>query len=107
MSAAAIAAAAAQRRQRELVAAFAGAGAVDAAHARTPAQVGAPDHPRALQRLRDHGVLRMGATGCYWVDLGAWQARRRRARRFALAMALLAIVVATLVAVMPALLLRR
>ena len=95
MSAAA-AAAASQRRQRKIVAAFAGAGAVDAAHARTPEELGVRDRLHALRHLQDHGVLHRAADGRYWVDLPAWQALRQRRRRLALAIAVLAALVALL-----------
>ena len=93
MSAAAAAAAASQRRQRELVAAVAGAGAVDALHARTLEEVGARDRLHALRHLRDHGVLHLAGPDRYWVDLPAWQALRRRRKRLVLVVALIAFIV--------------
>jgi hypothetical protein len=89
MSAATAAVAASRRRQRALVAAFAGAGAVDAAHARTPEELGVRDRLHVVQHLRDHGVLHLATPGRYWVDLDAWQALRRRRHRLALAIAII------------------
>ena len=96
MSAAAAAAAASQRRQREIVAAFAGANATDAAHARTPEELGVRDRLHAMRHLQGHGVLHLTASGRYWVDLPAWQALRQRRRRIALAIALIAALAALL-----------
>jgi len=93
MSAATAAVAASRRRQRELVAAFAGAGAVDATHARTPEELGVRDRLHVVQHLRDRGVLRLAAPGHYWVDLHAWQALRRRRKRLVLIVALIAFVI--------------
>jgi len=96
MSAAAAVAAASQRRQREIVAAFAAAGAVDAVHARAPEDLGVRDRLHALQHLRDRGVLHLAGPGRYWVDLATWQALRRRRKRLALTVALIAFVVGVL-----------
>jgi hypothetical protein len=96
MSAAAAVAAASQRRQREIVAAFAGAGAVDAEHARTAEELGVRDRLHAMRHLQDRGVLHLAAAGRYWVDLAAWQALRHRRRRIALVIALIAALAALL-----------
>jgi hypothetical protein len=93
MSAAAAVAAAGQRRQRELVAAFAAAGAIDALHARTLEELGVRDRLNALKHLRDHGVMHLAGPERYWVDLAAWQALRRRRKRIVLIVALIALVV--------------
>jgi hypothetical protein len=96
MSAAGAVAAASQRRQREIVAAFAGAGATDAAHARAPEELGVRDRLHAMRHLQDHGVLHLAGPGHYWVDLAAWQALRDRRRRIALVIALVAALAALL-----------
>ncbi|MFL6592070.1 MAG: hypothetical protein ACJ8GK_05110 [Luteimonas sp.] len=100
MSAAAAATAAMARRQRQLVAVFSAAGAIDAAHARTPEELALGDRLRALQQLRDRNVIRMAAPGRFWVDLVAWQAFRRRRRRLALVLVLVALTLG-LVALVP------
>jgi len=93
MSAAAAAAAANRRRQHALVAAFAGAGAIDATHARTLEELGVRGQAHALQRLRDQEIVRLAGPGRYWVDLPAWQALRRRRKRLVLVVALIAFIV--------------
>ena len=96
MSAAAAAVAASQRRQREIVAAFAGAGAIDAAHARSPEELGVHDRLHAMRHLQERGVLQLAAPGRYWVDLPAWQASRQQRRRGALVIALIVALAALL-----------
>ena len=97
----AAAAAAIARRQRQVIAAFAAAGAIDDAHARTPEELALGDRLRALQRLRDRNVIRMAAPGRFWVDLTAWQAFRRRRRRLALVLGLVAITLGLATALLP------
>lgn len=92
MSAAAAAVAASRRRLHELVAAFAGAGAIDAAHARTLQEVGMRDRPHALQRLRDRRVAHLVGGDRYWIDMAAWQALQRRRKRLVLIVAFAAFV---------------
>jgi len=96
MSAAGAVAAVSQRRQREIVAAFAGAGAINAAHARSPEELGVRDRLHAMRHLQDRGVLHLAAPGRYWVDLAAWEASRQQRRRMALVIALIAALAALL-----------
>ena len=106
MSAAAAAAAASARRQRHVVAAFAAAGATDAAHARSVRELALDDRLRTLQQLRDRAIVRMAAPDRFWVDLDAWQAFRARRRRLALVLALVALAMGIVFATLPATLLR-
>ena len=96
MSAAAAAAAANRRRQHALVAAFAGAGATDASHARTLEELSVRDQVHALQRLREQDVVRLAGPGRYWLDLAAWQALQRRRKRWLLIVAFIAFVIGLL-----------
>jgi hypothetical protein len=97
MSAAAAAAAANRRRQHALVAAFAGAGAIDATHARTLEELGVRGQAHALQRLRDQEIVRLAGPGRYWVDLPAWQALQQRRKRWLLIVGFIAFVIGLVV----------
>src|SRR5438876_9097173 len=56
------------RKERRAVEAFARGGATSPAAAQSLEALGIPDG-LAVQRLRDHAVLREGAPGLYFVDL--------------------------------------
>jgi hypothetical protein len=101
MSAAGAAVAASARRQRQVVAAFTAAGAVDAAHARNPNELDLGGRQRTLHQLCDRDVIRMAAPNRFWVDLVAWQAFRSRRRRLALALAMVALLAGLVIALLP------
>src|SRR5205809_7233159 len=75
------------RKERRAVEAFARGGATSPAAAQSLEALGIPDAP-AVQRLRDHAVLREGAPGLYFVDLEVWHAVRRACRRILFVFAL-------------------
>src|SRR5207247_8853711 len=67
------------RKERRAVEAFARGGATSAETAQSLEALGIADG-LAVQRLRDHAVLREGAPGLYYVDLAVWHAVRRARR---------------------------
>ena len=103
MSAASAAVAVRMRRQREVVAAFVGVGAIDAEHAHTFAELGIADHghARALRQLREHAVVRQADGDRYWLHVETWETLRRRRRRILLVVAIAAVVLLILSAVLP------
>lgn len=96
MSAAAAAVASRRRRQHVLIAALAGAGATDAAHARTLEELGVRDVTHALRQLREREVVRLAGPGRYWVDMTAWQALQQRRKRLLLVVGFIAFVIGLL-----------
>src|SRR2546428_6770531 len=81
------------RKERRAVEAFARGGATSPATAQTLEALGIPDG-LAVQRLRDHAVLREGAPGLYFVDLEVWHAVRRARRRILLVLAIVVLAAA-------------
>ena len=69
-------------QQRKLVSAFEDAGAINAAHARTAAQLGVQPG-MAWQHLVGHAVLRCPGEARYFLDVANWQRLRRRRRYLA------------------------
>jgi hypothetical protein len=103
VSAASAAVAVRMRRQREAVAAFVGAGAIDAAHARSFAELGIADHghARALRQLREHAVVRLAEGDRYWVHMATWDALRRRRHRILAVVLIAALVLLALSVLLP------
>lgn len=103
MSAASAAVAVRMRRQREVIAAFVGVGAIDVEHAHTLTELGIADHghARAIRQLRDHAVVRPAGGDRYWVHAETWETLRRRRRRILAVVAIAAIVLLILSAVIP------
>ena len=81
-----------QRKEREIVNRFRGAGATSATRARDPEELGV-DHHLAFRRLTDRAVLRDAGDGKYYLDELSWDAMRRLRRRIALVMILIAVAV--------------
>src|SRR5438309_10742764 len=81
------------RKERRAVEAFARGGATSPAAAQSLEALGIPDG-LAVQRLRDHAVLREGAPGLYFVDLEVWHAVRRARRRILLVLAIVVLAAA-------------
>jgi hypothetical protein len=80
------------RREKDLVAHFRSHGAIDAAHAMTPAALGV-EQRLAWEILRRRAVIRDGAPGTFYLDEPSWEAAQQSRRRVAVVML---IVVATL-----------
>jgi poly(3-hydroxybutyrate) depolymerase len=71
------------RKEKDLVAHFRAAGAISAATAKTPGDLGV--HERvAWSRLASRAVVRQGTPGTYYLDEPSWEALRRTRRRMAL-----------------------
>jgi len=83
------------RRERELVRAFQGAGAISPETA-VSLQALHAHRGIAFRRLRARAVVREGADDRYYLDLQSWEALRRMRRRTALAVAIVAIIVAVI-----------
>ena len=81
------------RREKDLVAHFQRAGAIDRVSAMTPSALGV-EQQFAWDRLVSRGVICGGAPGTYFLDEGAWTALRSMRRRMALVLLLLAIAAA-------------
>src|SRR5437879_13127920 len=75
------------RKERRAVEAFARGGATSPAAAQSLEALGIPDG-LAVQRLRDHAVLREGGPGLYFVDIEVWHAVRRARRLILLVLAI-------------------
>ena len=88
----AAAAAVIQRKEREIVNTFRGAGATSADRARDPSELGVAKH-LAFERLTRRAVLREAGAGKYYLDEPSWNALRGIRRRLAIVM--LAIIIAT------------
>lgn len=71
------------RREKDLVAHFRSHGAVDAAHAMTPAALGV-DQRLAWIALRNRAIIRDGAPGTFYLDEPSWEAAGRRRKRVAM-----------------------
>ena len=90
------------RREKDLVAHFRSHGALDAAHAMTPAALGVEER-FAWTVLRNRAIIRDGAPGTYYLDEPSWEAantRRRRVAIVALIFVLVALVVSQFAVVM-------
>ena len=74
------AAAAMMHKEREIVAAFRGAGATAAEKATSTAAIGVHEH-LAFARLRRRAVIREAAPGRYYLDELSWEALRRLRQR--------------------------
>ena len=70
------------RREKDLIAHFRSHGAIDAAHAMTPAALGV-EQRLAWEILRRHAIIRGGAPGTFYLDELSWEAASRRRRRIA------------------------
>ena len=84
----AVAAAIIIRKEKELVARFRTARAIDAASALTPAALGV-EQRFAWERLGERAVIREAAPGTYYLDELTWGAIRRTRRRIAVVLMVL------------------
>ena len=73
------------RREKDLVAHFRSHGAIDAAHAMTPAALGV-EQRMAWEILSRNAVIRDGASGTFYLDEVSWEAGQQRRRRMAVVM---------------------
>jgi hypothetical protein len=78
------------RREKDLVAHFQRAGAVDRASAMTPSALGVEEQ-FAWERLVSRGVICVGAPGTFYLDEAAWAALRSMRRRMAVVLLLLVV----------------
>jgi hypothetical protein len=78
------------RREKDLVAHFQRAGALDRASAMTPSALGV-EPQLAWDRLVSRGVICGGAPGTYYLDESAWAALRSMRRRMVTVLLLLVI----------------
>ena len=103
MSAASAAVAAHMRRQREVVAAFVGVGAVDVGHAHTLGElgIGGHRHARALRQLRGHAVVRQVDEDRFWLHVETWETLRRRRHLILFLVVIVAVVLLILSALVP------
>jgi len=83
------------RKEKDLVAHFERAGAVAAASAKSPAELGVHEQ-LAWKRLLDRAVIRAAAPGTYYLDRPSWEALRRTRRRMVLVLGLLVLLAALL-----------
>jgi hypothetical protein len=70
------------RREKDLVVHFRSHGAIDAAHAMTPAALGV-ERQLAWEILYRRAIIRDGAPGTYYLDEPSWEASRSRRRKIA------------------------
>ena len=86
----AVVAAAIQRKEREIVNTFRGAGATSPERARDPGELAVDQH-LAFKRLANRAILREAGDGRYYLDEQSWEAFRRLRHRIAIVMLLIVI----------------
>jgi hypothetical protein len=86
------------RREKDLVAHFRSHGAIDAAHAMTPAALGV-EQRMAWEILHRRAIIRDGAPGTFYLDEPSWEAAGRRRRKIALVVLAVALTFALISAI--------